>query len=117
MKTAFRYRVATDPLDNFLESGPNEAVMKYAILTTFVILTSQYSWAAEPTEQRDSPCIKIMDACKIAGYNKSSVADKKSLSKDCIQPLLNGQKVDGVSVNQSDVDACKAKKNELKIKK
>lgn len=91
-------------------------VMTYAFLTTLVILASQFSSAAEP-EQRDSPCIKIMDACKIAGYNKTSIADKKSLSKDCIQPLLNGQKVEGVSVNQSDVDACKAKKNELKIKK
>lgn len=91
--------------------------MKYAFLTTFVILAFQFSSAAEPSEQRDSPCIKIMDACKIAGYNKTSVADKKSLSKDCIQPVLNGQKVEGVSVNQSDVDACKAKKNEFKIKK
>ena len=91
--------------------------MKYTFLTTLVILASQLTSAAEPAEQRDSPCIKIMDACKIAGYNKTSVTDKKSLSKDCIQPVLNGQKVEGVSVNQSDVDACKAKKNELKIKK
>ena len=91
--------------------------MKYVFLTILVILASQFSLAAEPSEQRDSPCIKIMDACKISGYNKTSVADKKSLSKDCIQPILNGQKVEGVSVVQSDVDACKAKKNELKIKK
>lgn len=94
-------------------------VMKFAFLTTLILFTTQFSVAAEPpatTEQRDSPCIKVMDACKIAGYNKSSVTDKKSLSKDCIQPLLNGQKVEGVSVNQSDVDACKTKKNELKQK-
>lgn len=91
--------------------------MNYVFSTAFVILACQFSLGAEPSEQRESPCIKIMDACKIAGYNKTSIADKKSLSKDCIQPILNGQKVEGVSVNQSDVDACKAKKNELKIKK
>lgn len=77
----------------------------------------QNTFAAESTEQRDSPCIKIMDACKSAGYNKSSSTDKKSLSKNCIQPLLNGQKVEGVNVNQSDIEACKIKKTEIKSKK
>ncbi len=91
--------------------------MKNVILTSIVLLTILTTFAAENTEQHDSPCIKIMDACKIAGYNKSVAGDKKSLSKNCIQPLLNGQKVEGVSVNQEDVDACKLKKSEIKTKK
>lgn len=93
------------------------APMKFVLLTLAILVTNHAAIAAESTEQRDSPCLKIMDACKFAGYNKSTSNDKKSLSKDCIQPILNGQKVEGVNVNQSDVDACKAKKNELKSKK
>jgi hypothetical protein len=71
--------------------------------------------ADEVTEHHDGPCIKIMEACKNAGFGaKSSAADKKSLSKNCIQPLLAGQKVSGVSVDVADINACKAKKAELK---
>lgn len=91
--------------------------MRHVIFTSMILITMRNSFAAEPTEQRDSPCIKIMDACKSAGYNKSSSTDKKSLSKNCIQPLLNGQRVEGVNVDQSYLEACKLKKNEIKAKK
>lgn len=91
--------------------------MKFLILTSAFLFSIPYSVVGEATEQRDSPCIKIMDACKFAGFNKASSTEKKSLSKDCIQPLLNGLKVEGVNVNQSDLEACKVKKNEIKSKK
>jgi hypothetical protein len=58
-----------------------------------------------------------MDACKAAGFNKSNLKDKKSLSKDCMQPLLNDEKVANVKIDDSIVKACKEKKAELKNKK
>ena len=91
--------------------------MKYVLLTIITIILTLNSFAEENTEHHDGPCIKIMDACKAAGYNKSSAIEKKSLSKNCIQPLLNGQSVEGVIVIKSDLDACKAKKSEVKSQK
>lgn len=91
--------------------------MNKALFALFLIFLTQISFAEETTEHRDGPCIKIMDACKSAGNNKSGSAEKKSLSKNCIQPLLNGEKVEGVTVNQNDLEACKAKKTEVKLKK
>ncbi len=91
--------------------------MKYILLPAILFILMQNSSAQEATEHHDGPCIKIMDACKTAGYNKSSPSEKKSLSKNCLQPLLSGQKVEGVTVNQNDLEACKAKKAEVKSKK
>lgn len=82
-----------------------------------LLLVSQICLAQDSTEVVDGPCMKIMDACKNAGYNKPSSKDKKSLSKDCIQPLLAGKKVEGVNVEAADVAACQAKKSEVKQKK
>lgn len=95
--------------------------MKFFLLTfgATLILTQisvQNSFAEESTEHNDGPCMKIMEACKAAGYNKSLLVENKSLSKNCIQPLLNAQKVEGVSVDPKDIEACKAKKAEVKSK-
>ncbi|MEK6629009.1 MAG: hypothetical protein AABY53_10315, partial [Bdellovibrionota bacterium] len=70
-----------------------------------------------PTTHSDGPCMKIMVACKNAGYNKSLLIEKKSLSKDCMQLILNGQKVEDVNIDPKDVEACKIKKAEVKSKK
>lgn len=88
-------------------------------LLKFILVFSmqtQYALAQDTNEHQDGPCIKLMEACKAAGYVKA-LNQKKSLSKDCLQPLLNGQKVEGVSVNPDDIEACKAKKAEVKSKK
>lgn len=92
--------------------------MKLFLLTfaTTVILT-QSLLAEEPTTHSDGPCMKIMVACKNAGYNKSLLIEKKSLSKDCMQLILNGQKVEDVNIDPKDVEACKIKKAEVKSKK
>lgn len=68
-----------------------------------------------PSDHADGPCIKVMDACKTAGYGaKGAPAEKKSLSKNCIQPLLDGERLADVTVSEADVNACKAKKQQLK---
>ena len=97
------------------------ALLKLIFMFVFVVslssILSQNSFALEVTEHTDGPCMKIMEACKAAGYNKSILSEKKSLSKNCMQPLLSGQKVEGVTVDPKDVELCKAKKAEVKSKK
>ncbi len=85
-------------------------------LALTVILTHN-AHSAEAPEGASGPCMKIMEACKAAGYNKLILNEKKSLSKNCLQPLLNEQKVEGVSVDSKDLAACKAKKAEVKLAK
>ena len=87
------------------------------ILAILFQLFSPVISAVETTEHHDGPCSKLMEACKAAGYNKSNLKDKKSLSKDCMQPLLNDQKVANVKIEEDIVKACKEKKAELKSKK
>jgi hypothetical protein len=70
--------------------------------------------AADESELRDGPCMKMLDACK--AYIKKQ-PNKKSLYRDCMQPLLNDEKIEGVSINSEDLKACKSKKAELKQKK
>jgi hypothetical protein len=90
----------------------------FAFKTALVVLMlAPNVFGQDNSEQhQDGPCMKLMEACKSAGFSKS-LNEKKSLSKACLQPLLNGQKVEGVTVNSSDIDACKAKKAEVKSKK
>jgi len=89
--------------------------MKFFLLimsATFALTPN--SSVAESAEHTEGPCMKIMAACKTAGYNKSLLNEKKSLSKDCIQPILNAKKVEGVDVDPKDIEACNLKKTELK---
>lgn len=68
-----------------------------------------------PSDHADGPCIKVMDACKAAGYGaKDAPPAKKSLSKNCIQPLMDGARPADVAASEADIAACKAKKSQLK---
>jgi hypothetical protein len=85
--------------------------MKKLTATLILTFVCASGFAADSTEHHEGPCSKLMDACKAAGYTK---ANNKSLSKDCLQPLLNDEKVAGVKIDDSITKACKAKKAELK---
>lgn len=90
--------------------------MKIKALLFFSFLCPLATLATTPpSDHTDGPCIKVMDACKAAGYGaKGAPPAKKSLSKNCIQPLLDGDRLADVTVNEADVTACKAKKQQLK---
>lgn len=90
--------------------------LMFMILGILCFFNQTISHAGSP-EHNEGPCIKIMEACKAAGYNKSLPAEKKSLSKNCLQPLLEGQKVEGVVFESKDLEACKIKKLEIKQNK
>jgi hypothetical protein len=63
---------------------------------------------APETTPDDGPCKKVVEACKAAGFKKGDHKSGKGLHKDCVQKLLAGQTVDGVTVDSADVESCKA---------
>jgi hypothetical protein len=83
------------------------------IIALSVFLISNTTFAEEP-EIADGPCNKLIEVCK--NYIKTSKT-KKSLYRDCMQPLLSEKKIEGLNVNSDDLEACRAKKAELKQKK
>jgi hypothetical protein len=60
-----------------------------------------------PNGGAEHPCKAIEQACSSAGFVKGEAAQGKGLFKDCMQPILQGQAVNGVSVNPTEVSACK----------
>ena len=53
------------------------------------------------------PCFTLMQACSAAGYSMNDPSGK-DLEKNCIEPLIHGQNVEGVSVPPADVQTCLA---------
>lgn len=89
-------------------------MLKSVVAILITLITTNPAFAVETGSHTNGPCAKLVEACKNAGYNQSILSDNKSLSKNCLKPLLNNQKVEGVSVDSKDLEACKTKKNELK---
>ncbi|MGZ3691637.1 MAG: hypothetical protein ACXVAX_09045 [Pseudobdellovibrio sp.] len=79
-----------------------------------VALSSSYAKAEEEAEIREGPCNKVLEACK--AYIKSG-KEKKSVYRDCMQPLLKDEKIAGLKLDDAVIKACKLKKAEIKQKK
>lgn len=56
------------------------------------------------------PCKEIRSACVAGGFAKGEHKSGKGLYKDCLQKILAGESVPGVTVSPDQVSACKAKK-------
>jgi hypothetical protein len=73
---------------------------------------------------KDHPCKKIISACEAAGFVKgghkkakgNTPEQDKGLYVDCMQPIMSGKSVAGVTVDPSEVQACQAKKEHRKAK-
>ncbi len=91
--------------------------MKKIIILLFVVFASLLN-AEENTEVKEGPCNRVMDACKAADYAKGDHNMKRSLFKDCMQPLLaeGGDAVPGVTVDAQALAACKKIKDAKKTK-
>jgi hypothetical protein len=73
-----------------------------------IALWSGSLWAGADVKH---PCKTLKSACEAAGYYKGGhKQDNKGLWKDCMQPLLDGKTVAGVSADAAVVAACKEKK-------
>ncbi len=82
-------------------------------LTTGIAFAEDPAPTPEPapapeTVPTDGSCKKLVDACKAAGFVKGAHKTGKGLFKDCMEPLLAGKTVEGVTVDAADVTACKA---------
>lgn len=78
------------------------------LIAAMIILSSVSAFA----QKGDHPCQQIKAACESAGFVKGEHKEKKGLFKDCMQPIMAGQSVAGVSVGTDVISACKAKKAE-----
>ena len=64
------------------------------------------------------PCKQIIAACEAAGFEKGMhKKDGKGLYKDCMDPILAGTAVSGVTVDPATVSACQEVKAKHKGKK
>ncbi len=93
------------------------------VLALISLITTLYVYADDAKQEQSTPategaCSKVREACEISEFMKQIVDGKKrSLYKDCMQPILNGDKVEGVTVDAVDIKSCNLKKAELKNKK
>jgi hypothetical protein len=87
------------------------------------MMVSASVWAADPAPMApagmaatdmEHPCKAIEASCKAAGFVKGKASEGKGLWKNCMQPIMDGQSVAGVSVDAATMQACQAK---MKAKK
>ncbi|QDK37767.1 hypothetical protein [Bdellovibrio sp. NC01] len=83
-----------------------------SLIATMIVLGSVSAFAQGG--EKNHPCQEIKKACESAGFVKGEHKEKKGLYKDCVQPVLAGQSVAGVTVGSDVVAACNAKKAEKK---
>ena len=60
------------------------------------------------------PCRQIVQACRAAGFVRGQAKEGKGLFKNCVEPILAGQSVQGVSVDASVVQACQQRRQRRK---
>lgn len=81
--------------------------MKNALLASTLALFIALSASADEV----GPCKQIKAACEAGGFVKGAhKTTGKGLYKDCLQKIIAGSPVEGVSVSAETIAACKAKK-------
>jgi hypothetical protein len=91
---------------------------KYIAVLILSFIGATSSLAQNESDTSDGPCMKMLEACKAAGFGSNDSAKPiTSLSKDCLRPLLAGQKVQNVQIDAASIEACKEKKEKLKQSK
>ncbi|MGZ3689776.1 MAG: hypothetical protein ACXWP5_09925 [Bdellovibrionota bacterium] len=88
----------------------NEWIRFGALILGLAMALVQVASADDSAAKANHPCRKIEAACIGGGYSKGGHKIGKGLWKDCVQPILAGKTVDGVTVSGDDVSACKAKR-------
>jgi hypothetical protein len=81
---------------------------RITLWTLTVMMCGMADGAPAPANE---PCRQITHACKSAGFVRGEAKEGKGLFKDCVQPILKGQTVQGVTVDPSVVQACQQKKH------
>lgn len=84
-----------------------------SLITALVLLGSVSAFA---NHDGAKPCHEIKSACEAAGFKKGEHKEQKGLYKDCVQPIMEGKSVAGVTIGADVVTACKEKKENHKHK-
>jgi hypothetical protein len=79
------------------------------VISCFAFATTVSAGIFSSGQTSRLPCLTIEKACKAAGFVSSGAKNGKGLFIHCMQPILAGQKVTGVTVDPADVKACKQK--------
>ena len=92
--------------------------MKIIHIFLMILTLNSTLQAEENAEVKEGPCKKVMDACKAADYAKGDQTMKRSLYKDCMQPLLSepSKPVTGVVLDEQIIAACRKIKDAKKTK-
>jgi len=91
----------------------NGVSMKTLSLALLLSLATGSTIASAEEPKPAHPCEAVKSACEAAGFVKGGhKKDKKGLFVDCMQPLMAGQSVAGVSAAADVVAACKQKKED-----
>lgn len=90
--------------------------MKSLIVGMFIAfsISAGLAFAADsgsPGAQGKHPCQAVRAACEAAGFTQGGhKSGGKGLYVDCMQKLLKGEAVPGVSVDSATLQACQSKK-------
>ena len=84
---------------------------RFALTISAVTMIGSISFAADPAPaaKHTNACQQIVDACSKAGFTfgKAKTPKGKNLYKDCVQPIMAGKTVTGVSVSPETVEMCR----------
>lgn len=83
------------------------------LVMALVVLGSVSAFA---NEGKNHPCKEVKAACEAAGFKKGDHKNNKGLWKDCIDPVMEGKSVAGVTIGSDVIAACKEKHAEKKAK-
>jgi len=75
-------------------------------LTALVVSSSVF---AENHHMDSKACMKIVDACKKAGYERKESGDKR-FWQDCMKPVMMGKTVKDVNVDSDTIKQCRSDK-------
>lgn len=70
------------------------------VLSSLVSLCVNVTFAAGPETANQPPCLVVKKACDSAGLHKA---------KDCFKKVMSGEKVTGVTIQDSVLSQCKDK--------
>ncbi len=79
-----------------------------AALIALTVIAAGVVGAEPPPAGAEHPCHRVEAACKAAGFARGEAKIGKGLFKDCVDPVLRGQAVAGVTVDPSEAQACAA---------
>ncbi len=82
---------------------------KMSIALVVVSLLSVQPIFAADKDMDSKPCAMIANACIKAGYDRKHT-ESKNIWKNCMKPIILGQKVAGATVDDNTVKSCRTDK-------